>query len=137
MAVMRFLLWLYPRRFRARFEKEMLQTFSAADADRRLQGSPAHGCFLVREILGAVKGLLVELACQQQFESNAQRLMALGLAIALQAVLYSALLPIGPRAAATTGRWLLYIGLCGLLLAALVNLPCAFVHRSQLHLEDE
>lgn len=115
----------------------MLQTFAAGDADQRLRGMPAHGCFLAKEILGAVKGLLFELASQQQFETNAQRLTAVALAIALQAVLYSALLPIGPKAAASTGRWLLFIGLCGLLLAALANFLRAIVHRSRLNLEDQ
>ena len=137
MAMARFILRLYPRSFRERFEKEMLQTFASADADYKLRGMQAHCCFLAIEVLGAVRGLLGEWASRQQLETSAHRLGPLAVAIALHAALYAYLLPIGPRAAATTGAWFLLIGCYGLMLAALVELLCAVLHWSGLHPEDQ
>ena len=126
MPLMRLILRFYPRNFRQSFTEEMLDTFHERQLDYKRKRKILLIYFWLHELLGMLRQLPIEWLTAHRIdewkenaevlERNVRRLTALTVAVALQLLLYSYLLPIGPTAAATIGSWLRSVAIQGLLL---------------------
>ena len=125
MPLMRLILRFYPRNFRQSFAEEMLDTFHQRRLDYERRRKILFIRFWISELLGVLRQLPIEWLTLHPIdewkksagvlERNVPRLIALTVAGALQLLLYSYLLPIGPTAAATTGSWFRSVAIQALL----------------------
>ena len=140
---MMLLLRLYPRRFRDSFESEMLATFHEVQRAYQRRGTFTRVRSLVRELLGVLGHIPAEWIALHNFtdsnesanvfERNIHRLTTLTATVALQALIYSCLLPIGSTAKMTTGLWLRSVAVDAVTLAVLTEFTYAVFERVRKH----
>lgn len=145
MTMISVLLRLYPKQFRDEFAVEMLATYYEGAREHRLHGHFAYMFFAGRELAGLTLGLLTEWTAsllaelrinRERWAFAAHNLTACSLALALHALFYGHLLPIGGAALASASARSVLISVYGVSLAISLEL-CRVALERAIKPEDE